>query len=62
MFSRDRVVKFQFPGTECLGGPSKFHSPAAAVLGVADDGETHVSAVDPKLVGPAGNGVERKFT
>ena len=62
MFSRDRVVKFQFPGTEGLGGPIKFHSPVTAVLGVADDGEPHVGAVDPELVGSAGNGMEGKFT
>ena len=62
MFSRDRVVKFQFPGTEGLGGPIKFHGPVTAVLRVADDGETHVGAVDPELVGSASNRVESKFT
>ena len=62
MFSGHRMVKFQLSGAESLGTPAIFHSLFAAVLGITHDGVTHVSTVDPKLMGTAGDGMEGEFT
>ena len=62
----DGMGKFQPFGTEHLvRQPQLRRNPLGfftAVLGISQNGEAHVGAVDPQLVGPAGDGAQRQFS
>ena len=61
MLSGHGVGELQTVGAEELAGKTHFAF-LGAVLGVAQDGVAHVGAVDPELVGAAGDGAESEFT
>ena len=60
------VGEFQDFGTKLLGGEAQlggiFLGVPASVLGVPQNGAAHMGAVDPELVGPAGDGAQGKGT
>ena len=58
--------QLQADGAEGLGGEAQGEGERLAllrtVLGIPQDGETHVGAVNPELMGAAGDGTQLKFT
>ena len=63
---RRRMGQLQTPGAQGLGLPAQGVGKGlrlfVSVLGISQDGKAHISAVDPELMGPAGDGPQRKFT
>ena len=66
MLPGDGVVKLQPLRAEQLALYAQFRGKSlallASVLGVPQNWEAHMGAVDPELVGSAGEGLKRKFT
>ena len=60
----DRVREFQALRQQQLGFealfPGKGHGRLAAVLRIPQDGEAHVGAMEPQLMGASGNGLQRQ--
>ena len=65
-FSGDGVGKTEAFGTQKLAvqpfGQGVRLGSFAAVLGINQNREAHVAAMEPQLVGPAGDGAKLKFT
>ena len=62
----DRVGEAEGFGAQKLGFQAQFPGKSlgfgAVVLGIAQNGKAHVGAVEPKLVGSAGDGPQLQFT